>query len=73
VIIDKTADLLLIKQLATILIFFSEKGLKRHVKILDMVKRSNGLADSLIDSIKQVIEKKLDSKAKYSRILGRYN
>ena len=69
VIIDKTTDCTFDKQLAVRVLFFSEKDLKLHVEVLDMVKWSDRSAEGLITSIKQVIEKELDSLTKFYRIL----
>ena len=57
VIIDETTDRTVDKQLAIIVVFFSEKDLKLHVEVLDMVKCSDGSAEGLTNRIKQVIEK----------------
>ena len=56
VIIDETTDCTIDKQLAIMVVFFSEKDLKLHVKVLDMVKCSDGSAEGLTNRIEQVIE-----------------
>ncbi|XP_065584645.1 uncharacterized protein LOC136043679, partial [Artemia franciscana] len=56
VIIDETTDRTIDKQLAIMVVFFSEKDLKLHVEVLDMVKCSDGSAEGLTNRIKQVIE-----------------
>ena len=56
VIIDETTDRTIDKQLAIMVVFPSEKDLKLHVEVLDMVMSSDGLAEGLTNRIKQVIE-----------------
>ena len=58
VIIDKTTDGPVEKQLAIIKLFFSEIDLKIHLEVLHMVKWSDISAEGLTICIKQVIEKK---------------
>ena len=72
VIIDKTTDCTVDKQLAIRALFFSERDLKLHVKELDMVKWNDRSVEGLTTSIKQVIEKEIDSLTKYCWILCVY-